>query len=37
MSFAVKGKKKKEMTKIKTNKHLTLSYKNYLQNNTRSP
>ena len=30
MSFEAKGKK--ETNKIKTNKHLTLSYKNYLQN-----
>ena len=29
MSFAAKKKKKKKKTKIKTNKHLTLSYKNY--------
>ena len=29
MSFATKGKK--DMYQIKTNKHLTLSYKNYLQ------
>ena len=29
--------KKKEMTKIKTNKHLTLSYKNCLQKRHTSP
>ena len=34
MSFMTKGKK---MTKIKTNKHLTLSYKNYLQKRHTSP
>ena len=30
MSFAAKGEKK-EIYQIKANKHLTLSYKNYLQ------
>ena len=34
-SFAAKGKK--EMYKIKTNKHLTLFYKNYLQNRHAPP
>ena len=37
MSFAAKEKKGKEMYKIKTNKHLTLSYKNYLQNRYAPP
>ena len=36
MSFVAKGKKK-EMYKIKTNTHLPLSYKNYLQNRYTSP
>ena len=31
MSFKAKGKKK-ALSESKTNKHLTLSYKNYLQN-----
>ena len=32
MSFAAKGEKKqKALTESKTNKYLTLSYKNYLQ------
>ena len=35
MSFAAKGKK--SPYKIKTNKHLTLSYKNYLQNRHLTP
>ena len=35
MSFGAKGKKSQD--KIKTNKHLTLSYKNYLQNRRRGP
>ena len=37
MSFAAKGGKKKEMYKIKTNKHLALSYKNYPQNRHAPP
>ena len=36
MCFAAKGEKK-EMHKIKTNKHLTLSYKNYIQNRHAPP
>ena len=36
MSFAAKGEEK-EMTEIKTNKHLRLSYKNYLQKRHTSP
>ena len=35
MSFAAKGEK--SQYKIKTNKHLKLSYKNYLQNRHRPP
>ena len=35
MSFA--AKEKKSQYKIKTNKHLTKSYKNYLQNRHRGP
>ena len=34
MSFAAKGK---NLYKIKTNKHLKLSYKNYLQNRRPAP
>ena len=35
MSFVAKGEKK--IYKIKTNKHLTLSYKDYLQNRHAPP
>ena len=31
-TYELRGQGKKEMYKIKTNTHLTLSYKNYLQN-----
>ena len=40
MSLAAKGekkRKKKAYTKSKTNKHLTLSYKNYLQKRAVAP
>ena len=36
-TYELCGQEKKSQYKIKTNKHLTLPYKNYLQNRHRGP